>query len=1191
MSLVSILVPFSYAVIAALFFAFGFLLVYRNLRKINLIEGEKFTMEDWFACVGFGLMFSLVVLFAVNLTFDVIVEEEVLNLGGYILLILLGILFVYPLWEVFFLGRPTSDAVHDFHKFLENKILDRFRGKVAYVVSAMIFVVVYIVPIVVITLLTSFQAVQVAFMWFLIFPLFFLNYFAASGQVGNIISQSYKNSVPADLFPEKPSPVKKLMGLVFLVLAWLPFILSAYNIYSPINEILKGTPVDDGTGVKSTELMPGLSVAQLTAYLSLFTTVVFGIQGFFKRFWNKKSKTKTIDFIFSGYIFIGIGVNMLINFSSIDPAVTASVLGVTIGAWQPLAPLMGVFENSLILLPLVTIQSLIVVVYGSYLLLNRKSDFHADIRLAAVNKAFGIKIDQLAKGMKGGAVGGGEESKPPKYDLPALFKSVLLPPVYTGEGIDLNQPVRQKAAQFLYLISVSDKEKAATVVDTIAKKTVEVDKAAEEEAKERVFVSKEAVDLLGYIGKLYPDLVVDRLVDALGPADAQIKSYILDAFGDVGESKENLVRVLERVTPLLVEPRYEVRLAAFNALVESVTEGEYGDREFVESILGPIYAILEGRYQNPDIIDSALDAVVKLCVKVAEFVKMDKILPFLDYSAGKNERLRGFIVQNALAVLAYVVYYNIETFPVGKIRAFLDDKRSYVRYVAVDAIGNYILKSTDAQEKESLLLDLVERSLHDPDPDVTEICAESITEFLVLHAGFQVTRDGRKQSVLEVYTSMLDDPDPNVAEKASEALKSIAPLYQDDIYPVLLDKIQGSNDELVRDCLHTLALLDENIHNKVNLPLLYSFTAHADASIRSEAVFALGGISAHRDDVDEKVLYKLLDDPDPEVRLQAIFSLGKLGVKKPAEVSQVLIEKLFEIDRESSAHVAEVELYAESLGVIGEVHPSNEIIISLQQVLMGDTNVYAKDIIAKSLGRIGNGMIRSGNATRTIQNEAFYNAVSWFQVSEKKEYTIGNLVIIFIEALQQKGVPSSVMDIISDSIQDLLPVFLFRRVEKEKREDEIMVAIKKLLAQAYYSNYDQEILETIDRVDSLLNFKRSFQTDDPALQRQYEFYAQQYTPDGKQFHDQGETFMLLESQGPEFLDYALRSFRIAIELAPNEYYTPNCYLQRGIIFEKKGDFESARKELENALEAFTALDEVEAMKVCEDHLQMVKSHL
>ncbi len=38
------------------------------------------------------------------------------------LLITLGILVIYPLWEVIFLGRPTSDSVHDFHKFLESKI-------------------------------------------------------------------------------------------------------------------------------------------------------------------------------------------------------------------------------------------------------------------------------------------------------------------------------------------------------------------------------------------------------------------------------------------------------------------------------------------------------------------------------------------------------------------------------------------------------------------------------------------------------------------------------------------------------------------------------------------------------------------------------------------------------------------------------------------------------------------------------------------------------------------------------------------------------------------------------------------------------------------------------------------------------------------------------------------------------------
>ena len=180
--------------------------------------------------------------------------------------------------------------------------------------------------------------------------------------------------------------------------------------------------------------------------------------------------------------------------------------------------------GSILALPIILMQSIITVTYGTILLLNVKSDFHADIRLSAVTKAFGMNIDQLTLGKKFE-----KGTKKPKYKLPVLFKSALIPPVYTDDGIDLNKPVREKATQFLFLASINDKELARTIVDIIAKSTIEKDKKLKKEKKERRYVSKEAVDMLGNIGKRYPDLIVDRFIDALAKSDIQIQKYILDA--------------------------------------------------------------------------------------------------------------------------------------------------------------------------------------------------------------------------------------------------------------------------------------------------------------------------------------------------------------------------------------------------------------------------------------------------------------------------------------------------------------------------------------------------------------------------------------------------------------------------------------------------------------------------------------
>ncbi|MHA1520450.1 MAG: HEAT repeat domain-containing protein [Promethearchaeota archaeon] len=1186
-------------------FSFGFVLVRRNLAEINRIEKEKFDLSDYGAMAGFGLMFALAIVFILNLVVELISPGNIFSVAGLILTVMLAILVIYPLWEVFFLGKPTSDSVHDFHKFLESKILDNFHGKVAYLVSFLIFIVIYMVPIVIIKyfLYTDIPIQYIAFMWFLIFPLFFLNYFSSIGQVSGIIQSTYRRSIPKEVYAnsELGSTTKnQIMNVVSIIITWLPFLLSFYNFANPIIKSINGYEFSEKDA--------------LMGYISLATTVPFGIKGFFQKFWNKKAKTKTIDYVFGGYIFIGIAVNMLLSFVQINTTVVEGVLGSN----PILGELRGVFQNYSILIPLIVVQSFITIVFGSIRLLQPNSDFHSDIRLQATSLAYGsfeiadiikrAKTDKdikskselaIEKDMaekeakkKGKRKNNSKEKKKKKikHDKPTLYKSILLSPVYSSHGIDLNEQVRVKAAQYLFLIAIEDSKEAKYIVDFLFKVTIYPSK---EDGAKVEYLSKESIDLLGEIGAIYPDLVVDRLIKAIPETDIKTQRYILDALGDIGEAKENLFLILESIKPLLSDPQTEVRTAAFQAITEMILEGQNQDKEFVNTILAVIYSILQEEYDNPEAIDSAFEALVQMSAKIADDLTLEKITPFLKYSEGEDQDLIDYVIQNAITVLSYMVYYNIDKFPLASVRSYLKDgKRAYIRYVAVDAVGNYILKGPD-EAKEAILVDLMVMSLHDTDLDVVQMCAESVAEFLIMHKGYTPVIDNQKISILDFYTNALSSSDSKVAENASEALKMVAPLYDDvDIYPLLEPLLTGDNKELVRDCLNVIALSDREEHLSVNLDLLYDLSVNHDASIRDKAVYTLGMISDDRPEIDEKIVFRRLDDEDPQVRQEAIFALGKIGIQKPSEVTPELIQRYFDIDKESDKFISEVELYAESLGVIGSVHPSNEIIVCLQATLMGDTNPFAKDVIARALGMIGHGMIKSGSAIQRIENEAFLNQISWLQASKKKEYTIGNLIIILIEALQLKGIPNSVMNEISDAIQDLLPVFLFATYEGEDpTNNRTLEIIKTLLAQAYYANYNNEILETIDRIDSIISFKKYFEETNPLIKDQYLFYAKQYTSDGKQFFDQGEVFMLLVEDDPVYVDYALKSYEMSVELAPYEYFTPNCLLKMGDIFKSKQEFESAERMYADSLELFSSMDEVSEMKKVEKALSDVRALL
>ena len=1189
MALPDILIQLTYVIIGVIVFFIGFFLVYKNLKKINTVEGEKFNPSDWLAMVGFGLLFGLALIFMVNITFEVISPGEIPSIAGYVLIIMLGILVIYPLWEVIFLGRPTSDSVHDFHKFLESKILDRFKGKIAYLVSLFIFIVIYIIPIIAITLISGEPWGQIAFMWFLIFPLFFLAYFAANGTVSGIIAKTYTNTIPARVLTKGKLGNKKVIGIIMIALAWIPFMLNIYNFGNPIYKAITGFELELPTNPEDLEI-------NYSAYLSLFTTTVFGIKGFFSKFWNKKSKTKTIDFLFSGYLIIGIGVNMLLSFVQINPFVVASIFGSIPIPF--IASLGDVFYNYSLLVPIIIISSGITFIYGIINLVQVNSDFHSDIRLQSTTKAFG-KIDldkmvesrnEMLENIEKGNQDKKKKEKKKKYDYATLYKSLLLAPSYSKYGVDLNEQVRQKAAQYLFLMSVDDREIAQKIIEFIFAVTIEKDPIENEgkEIQEQHYLSKEAFDALGEIGEIYPDLVMDRLITALETVDNYTQRYILDALGDIGETKENMKVILSKILPLFSSKRYDVRLAAFQAMSEMILEGDSSDKEFVKLALDAVYTVLED-VTNEGAIDTCLEALVKMSARIADDIDIEKIIPFLSYSKGKEQDTVNFIIQNTIVVLSYMVYYNMDRFSLllTDLKPFLKDSRDFIRYAVVDALGNYILKCPD-DKIDDILVELLILSTNDPNDDVAHIATESIAEFLIMHKGYKITIENQSISILDYYMNALVSSNVQVTENASEALKQISPLYDEDIYPQLEKHLKSQeNLELVRDCLHVIALSGEEEHLSTDLELIYSLTKHDDPSVRSEAILTLGYLGKNRPEIKPEVIVRCLEDKDPQVRRESIFALGKIGKKNPTAVVPVLIQKFFELDRHDEDKVSEVELYAETLGEIGKVHPSNEIIITLQNVLMGDTNPFSKDVIARALGTIGYGMIQSGKAIKRIEDDTFYNQISWLRSSDKAEYTIGNIIIIFLEALQLKGIPDSVMNEISDSIQDLLPVFLFAQKDekKAKNEDIILETIKSLLAQAYYANYNNEILETIDRVDSLLSFKRFFKTEDEILQKQFIFYATQYTADGKQFHDQGEVFLILQDQDSEYLKYALKSFEISQQLSPYEFYTPNAVLQMGIIHKALNNRELAKQKFEEALEIFTSLDEVDKMRECDANLK------
>ncbi|NMC06180.1 MAG: hypothetical protein GYA24_13275, partial [Candidatus Lokiarchaeota archaeon] len=113
MAIIDDILGFAYYIIMVPVFIIGLNLARKGLVKVNKIEGETFRLSDWLVSAMFGLLFAIAVVFCINLVIDYINPGIVTipPVGSYLLVIALGVLVIYPIWEMLYLARPSSDSV------------------------------------------------------------------------------------------------------------------------------------------------------------------------------------------------------------------------------------------------------------------------------------------------------------------------------------------------------------------------------------------------------------------------------------------------------------------------------------------------------------------------------------------------------------------------------------------------------------------------------------------------------------------------------------------------------------------------------------------------------------------------------------------------------------------------------------------------------------------------------------------------------------------------------------------------------------------------------------------------------------------------------------------------------------------------------------------------------------------------
>lgn len=363
-------------IIFLIFFVIGFYIIYR---QVALVKKGEFSIKDRFQCVVYGFIFSLAVMvviavasiFAVELWGTTPIEVNPLILLIPFVFCLIYISF-YPLIDFLFiaLSKESDEGLTPFHKFISIKIINRFEKTPLKILIAITFYVfVFFLPPLLLSII-GIPFIMIWVTWALFYPLMILTFYGSKGYIAGISNAYYH--IPninrsifinfedpkrgAKQFLSDPGPYI-ILGLMLFVFVW-----AWISLFQTIAFFFTGK----------------LAISTMSSYF-VFVTLIFGILGYFTRFWGRKIKYRGIDIYFAAYLMASIGINVLVNFLIVNP----DKLSETFNMWSITSQIV---PNFLKFALAAAIEEIVLIIFTSYFFLARNNKFLKNIRYSKITK-------------------------------------------------------------------------------------------------------------------------------------------------------------------------------------------------------------------------------------------------------------------------------------------------------------------------------------------------------------------------------------------------------------------------------------------------------------------------------------------------------------------------------------------------------------------------------------------------------------------------------------------------------------------------------------------------------------------------------------------------------------------------------------------------------------------------------------
>ncbi|TFG01586.1 MAG: hypothetical protein EU542_06705 [Promethearchaeota archaeon] len=913
-------------VIFVIFVIVGFYIIYR---QVALVKKGELSYKEILLCAFYGIIFSMSVMIIMAMAFIFAIKSPDLwtigidppeNINELTLLIPFIVCFVYislyPLVDFIYLSlsSETKEGLTVFHKILGEKVINKNNSKYISLLMAFIFYsIIFVIPPFLITLAGA-PFIMIWITWFLIYPLMILTYYGAKGYIAGITNAYVhipymKRSIFLG-FEDSKRTLKEFLddpisyitiGLMLFVFVW-----QWISMFQTLGFLATGS----------------LAISTYSYSGMVFITLLFGVIGYFTRFWGRKIQYRGIDIFFAAYLMAAVGINVLVNFLIVN----IDKLTDTFNSWVFTSTIPTSFL--LFAIPAV-IEEIVLIIFTSYYFLSKKSSFNINFKLS--------KINQCSQTFDPVPLFNFLKSKDPKISNnaeTALIKMYERIPFKVDVEIDDFRiktqlldglcDLNQKSREVSYRILVNLEQK---VPEKVLPWVIEGLRSPNYDKSIPIARSLQKLEL-SFIEKIPQKL----LVEMVGDPEWRIRLLSLKILSRLVENREDKIENLDLYS-LLEDPEIKVQAEILNLLSKT-------------SYLPPIDLIIHKINHNHRLIRaSAIKNLQKINKENLDSTLIPKLLPLM---RDPSSSVRASIFQ-FFSKLGDFKKFSI---PLSPILDGLSDLDSRLRNASVSFLSKYFEEKPKAIDIKNIINKI----------DKTNI--ESILSILTLLGNIWHKNE---EKVLKILLEFIKDDNLEVREKVSQIIIEKSSREPNLILNELI-KIQDTSKYVSKGVISkTLIKIAQKNPEKI-VPKLIKLSQSEDIDIKLNALSAIEGIlDDYSNKIDINEIFTIFQTSrNVEVKKEISKILRKIAQKDPESIKPIFNE-LIEIfgKQETSVKISLVK----SLLEIAEKAPN---LISIKSVinLLSEQDSFIREYATKVIGTIGAHSEKYKTAVDALLNKA-----------------------------------------------------------------------------------------------------------------------------------------------------------------------------------------------------------------------------